>query len=164
MQIRPALDSDWPQLWSIIQPIVRDGKTYAYDRTMSEQDAKRVWLALPRRTFICVEGDQVLGTYYLKTNHAGGGAHVCNCGYMVSQVARGKGVAGKLCAHSQQIAKQLGYLAMQFNFVVSSNEVAVRLWQKFGFDVVGTIPNAFNHPDLGYVDALVMYKELEQEV
>ena len=99
-----------------------------------------------------------LGTYYLKTNHNGPGQHVCNCGYMVSSAARGKGLARRMCEHSQIIAREMGYRAMQFNFVASSNEVAVSLWQKLGFQIVGRLPKAFDHPTQGFVDAFVMYR------
>ena len=100
------------------------------------------------------------GTYYLKTNQDGPGKHVCNCGYMVIGKARGRGLAQKMCMHSQGIAAEMGYRAMQFNFVASSNEIAVSLWKKLGFDIVGTLPRAFNHPTLGLIDAFVMYKWL----
>ena len=103
---------------------------------------------------------KIFGTYYLKTNQGGPGKHVCNCGYMVSSVARGMGIARQMCEHSQGIAVAMGFNAMQFNFVASSNDVAVALWKKLGFDVVGTLPRAFNHPTLGLVDAFVMYKWL----
>ncbi len=106
------------------------------------------------------EDGKVLGTYYLKTNQQGPGDHVCNCGYMVSTAARERGLATAMCEHSQSIARELGYKAMQFNFVASSNEGAVRLWNKLGFETVGRLPKAFNHPSKGYVDALVMYKWL----
>ena len=115
----------------------------------------------PTDVAVFEDGDQVLGTYYIKTNQAGPGDHVCNCGYMVSSTARGRGLATAMCEHSQEIARKLGYKAMQFNFVASSNEGAVRLWIKLGFAVVGRLPKAFNHPSKGYVDALVMYKWLQ---
>ena len=113
-----------------------------------------------RETFVAEDGGEILGTYYLRTNPHGGGNHVCNCGYMTGAAAAGKGVARQMCAHSIEHAKARGYKAMQFNFVVSTNERAVRLWQGMGFQVVGTLPNAFDHPQQGFVDALVMYNEL----
>ena len=116
---------------------------------------------MPRLTFVADEDGQVLGTYYLKTNQGGPGDHVCNCGYMVSSSARGRGIATAMCQHSQRIAKALGYKAMQFNFVASTNAGAVKLWTKLGFETVGRLPKAFRHPAQGYVDALVMYKWLE---
>lgn len=116
---------------------------------------------LPRKTFVAEEKEGILGTCYIKTNQAGPGSHVCNCGYMVASKARGQGLATAMCEHSQKIAIELGYKAMQFNLVATSNEGAVRLWNKLGFDTVGRLPKAFNHPTEGYVDALVMYKWLE---
>jgi len=118
-------------------------------------------MELPRKTFVFEEGGTILGTYYIKTNHDGPGDHVCNCGYMVSAEARGRGVATIMCEHSQEVARALGYKAMQFNFVASTNEGAVRLWHDLGFETVGRLPKAFNHPTRGYVDALVMFKWLE---
>ena len=115
----------------------------------------------PRLTFMAEDDDTILGTYCIKTNQAGPGDHVCNCGYMVASAARGRGLATAMCEHSQEVAIKLGYKAMQFNFVVSTNEGAVKLWNKLGFATVGRLPKAFNHPSKGYVDALVMYKWLE---
>lgn len=160
MKIREASKSDWQSIWPIFSEIVSAGETYAYDPELSAEQAQKIWLEVPRKVFIFEEAGKVLGTYYLKTNQAGPGNHVCNCGYMVSSTARGKGLATSMCEHSQQIAIDLGYKAMQFNFVASSNEGAIRLWSKLGFDTVGCLPKAFNHPKLGYVDALVMYKWL----
>ncbi|MDX8387847.1 MAG: GNAT family N-acetyltransferase [Ghiorsea sp.] len=116
----------------------------------------------PRKTFVVEENGKILGTYYIKTNQAGPGKHVCNCGYMVSAVARGKGLATLMCEHSQSVAVEMGYKVMQFNFVASTNEGAIRLWNKLGFQTVGNLPKAFEHPVKGYVDALVMYKWLGQ--
>lgn len=117
----------------------------------------------PKQTFVCEANGLVEGTYYIKTNHAGPGSHVCNCGYMVSANARGKGLASAMCQHSQQIALELGYKAMQYNLVASSNSGAIRLWKKHGFTEAGRLPGAFNHPELGYVDALVMFKWLAKD-
>ena len=103
---------------------------------------------------------RILGTYYIKTNHAGGGAHVCNCGYVVTPAARGQGIARAMCAHSQEEAAKLGYLAMQYNLVVETNTGAIALWEKMGFETVGRLPRAFEHPQDGLVDARVMYKWL----
>jgi ribosomal protein S18 acetylase RimI-like enzyme len=119
-------------------------------------------MEIPRATFVAEENGKLLGTYYIKSNQPGGGEHVCNCGYMVSSAARGRGIASAMCGHSQKIAGELGYKAMQFNFVVSTNESAVKLWHRLGFVTAGTLPKGFNHPAKGYVDALVMYKWLER--
>ncbi|MFN3235835.1 MAG: GNAT family N-acetyltransferase [Pseudomonadales bacterium] len=160
MNIRRAQEADWPAIWPIFHEVAKAGETYAYDRDTPEDKAKQLWLEAPREVFVAEDGGEVLGTYYLKTNQAGPGNHVCNCGYMVAASARGRGIAGALCEHSQELARDLGYKAMQFNFVAASNEGAVRLWHKLGFDTVGRLPGAFNHPTLGYVDALILYKWL----
>jgi ribosomal protein S18 acetylase RimI-like enzyme len=103
---------------------------------------------------------ETVGTYTIKTNQPGGGAHVCNCGYMVAEAARGRGIARAMCLHSQQEARAMGYLAMQFNFVVETNTGAIALWEALGFATVGRLPHAFAHPEAGLVDARVMYKWL----
>ncbi|GGB54931.1 N-acetyltransferase [Oceanisphaera marina] len=162
MNIREATEADWDSIWPIFHEIVLAGETYAYETNTTKEQAENIWLGAPRKTFVFEEDGNILGTYYLKTNQSGPGSHVCNCGYMVSSLARGKGLATTMCEHSQKVAVELGYKAMQFNFVASSNEGAVRLWSKLGFDTVGRLPNAFNHPNLGYVDALVMFKWLEK--
>ena len=158
--IRIAEDSDFDSIWPIFHEIVAAGDTYAYEPDTSREDAFRIWMREPRRTYVVEDEGEVLGTYYLKTNQAGPGAHVCNCGYMVAGKARGAGLATAMCEHSQRIAIELGYEAMQFNFVASSNAGAVRLWQKLGFETVGRIPAGFRHPTKGLVDALIMYKWL----
>nr|WP_233279634.1 GNAT family N-acetyltransferase [Acidihalobacter yilgarnensis] len=119
-----------------------------------------MWYEVPAETHVAMDGDQLLGGYYIKPNQDGPGGHVCNCGYLVAPEARGRGVARALHAHSLDTAQRLGFLAMQYNLVVSSNTVAVRLWQKLGFEIVGTLPRAFRHPTLGLVDAYVMYRWL----
>lgn len=160
MNIREATKYDWNSIWPIFHSIASAGETYGYDENTSKEQAEYIWLVSPVKTFIFEDNKEVVGTYYLKTNQAGPGNHVCNCGYMVDAKSRGKGVARLMCEHSQQVAIQLGYKAMQFNFVAASNEGAVSLWTKLGFDKVGCLPKAFNHPKLGYTDAFVMYKWL----
>jgi L-amino acid N-acyltransferase YncA len=161
MNIREATKEDWDLVWPIFHEIVKAGDTYAYEENTTKDQAEKIWFNAPCKTYIFEDNGKILGTYYLKTNQVGPGSHVCNCGYMVSSLARGKGLATSMCEHSQQIAKELGFKAMQFNFVASSNEGAVRLWDKLGFKVVGRLPQAFNHPVKGYIDALVMYKWLK---
>jgi ribosomal protein S18 acetylase RimI-like enzyme len=160
MHIRQATPEDFDGIWPIFREIAAAGDTYAYARDTTRDEAFRLWMQAPRATYVCEEDGRTLGSYYLKTNQAGPGDHVCNCGYMVSSEARGRGLATAMCEHSQGIARQLGYQAMQFNFVASSNEGAVRLWKKLGFAEAGRLPGAFRHPSLGFVDALVMYKWL----
>ena len=144
----------------MIDPVIREGEAYALDPAMTEGEARATWLGPDRETFVAEYGSEILGTYYLRANQPGGGAHVANCGYATAEAARGKGVARAMCEHSLARAKARGFTAMQFNFVVSTNESAVRLWRAMGFDVVGTLPGAFRHPRLVFVDALVMYRTL----
>jgi ribosomal protein S18 acetylase RimI-like enzyme len=160
LTIRAATTADFEAIWPIFQEIVSAGETYAYPRDTTKTEGKQLWLDNPRRTFVAEQDGDILGTYYIKTNQPGPGSHVCNCGYMVPAKARGRGIATAMCLHSQKVAVELGYQAMQFNFVASSNEGAVRLWHKLGFETVGRLPKAFWHPTKGYVDALVMYKWL----
>ena len=159
--IRPYQKSDWPFVWKIIKPVFRSGETYAFSPAITEQEAHKVWIEKPEITFIAEGEDaQILGTYYIKPNQPTLGAHVCNCGYIVSEQARGGGIANAMCKHSQQEAITRGYRAMQYNLVVRTNKIAVQLWQNLGFEIIGTLPKAFRHPKLGYVDAHVMYKQL----
>jgi len=160
MQIREAVSDDFVSIWPIFYEIVSRGDTYAYATDTTQEQAKVLWMDMPERTYVVEEGGHILATYYLKTNQAGPGSHVCNCGYMVASAARGRGLATAMCQHSQAIANALGYKAMQFNFVASSNESAVRLWHTLGFKTVGRLPGAFNHPKLGFIDALIMYRDL----
>jgi ribosomal protein S18 acetylase RimI-like enzyme len=160
MQIRSARPEDAISIWSIIGPAIRAGETYALDRDMSEADALGYWLGSDRETFVAEENGAVAGTYYLRANQAGGGRHICNCGYMTSAAATGRGVARAMCRHSLDHARRRGYRGMQFNFVVSTNERAIALWESLGFATVGRLPDAFDHPRLGYVDALVMFQAL----
>ena len=160
MLIRRAEARDVAAIWGIIAPIIRAGETYALDPAMSEADALAYWVSPDRETFVVEADGAILGTYYLRANQAGGGSHVCNCGYMTSPAAMGRGVARTMCAHSIEQARERGFRAMQFNFVVSTNERAVSLWQTLGFEIVGRLPKAFHHPVRGYVDALVMFRGL----
>ena len=161
MRIRPYDNADWPAVWSILEPVFRAGETYAVPRDIEEDGARRGWTGGAKAVFVAEdERGPILGTYYLKPNHEGPGAHVCNCGYVVADQARGRGVASGMCEHSLAEAARRGFRAMQYNLVAASNEGAVRLWKKMGFAVVGTLPGAFAHPRLGFVDAHVMFREL----
>jgi ribosomal protein S18 acetylase RimI-like enzyme len=160
MPIRLARSGDAAAIWSIIGPTIRAGETYTLDREMSEADALAYWLGPDKETFVAEEDGAIVGTYFMRPNQAGGGAHVCNCGYMTSAAATGRGIARLMCRHSLDHARVRGYRAMQFNFVVSTNERAVRLWESLGFRIVGRLPLAFRHPTRGYVDALVMFQSL----
>jgi ribosomal protein S18 acetylase RimI-like enzyme len=160
MLIRPATKDDAAAIWQVIGPAIRAGETYALPRDMSEADTLTYWMGQDRETFVAVDGSQIPGTYYLKANQAGGGDHVANCGYITHPEATGRGIARRMCEHSLEQARARGFRAMQFNFVVSSNQRAIRLWQTLGFETVGRLPAAFRHPVLGFVDALVMFQPL----
>jgi len=161
--IRAMTRADFSAFWPTFQRIIQAQETYAFDPDMNESSAYSLWCEAPLKCFVYEEQGQVLASYYLKANAMGPSLHICNCGYMVSPLAAGKGIAKQLCEHSQEIARALGFKAMQFNSVVSTNTVAVSLWQKLGYEVIGTIPKAYNHPKLGYVDSLIMYKWLSDE-
>ena len=160
MQIRPAQPRDDDAIWGIIGPTIRAGETYVLPRDMSREAALSYWGAPAHAVFVAEAGGEVLGTYYLRPNQQGGGAHVANCGFMTDPAAAGRGIARALCEHALERARARGFAAMQFNFVVSTNIRAVRLWESLGFAVVGRLPGAFRHPDLGDVDALVMFRTL----
>ena len=158
--IRPAVASDHDAIWSILEPTISSGETYTLPRDLSRYEALDYWFARNHEVFVADVGGDVVGTYFLRANQQGGGAHVANCGYMTLRRASGRGLARAMCAHSLETARARGFRAMQFNFVVSTNERAIRSWKSFGFEIVGRLPGAFQHPSAGYVDALVMFREL----
>ncbi|AKT42507.1 GNAT family N-acetyltransferase [Chondromyces crocatus] len=160
MHLRPATQDDEEAIWSILGPTIRSGETYALPRGMDEASALAYWMGPAHETFVADDHGQIVGTYCLRPNQLGGGAHVANCGYVTDTAARGRGIARRMCEHSIAHARSRGYRAIQFNFVVSTNEGAIRLWQSMGFEIVGRLPLAFLHPTLGYVDALVMFRTL----
>lgn len=160
MQVRPARADDHDAIWAVIEPVIRAGETYALPRDMGRDEALAYWTSGDREAFVAEEDGRVLGVCYLRPNQLGGGAHVANCGYATAPWAVGRGVARALCEHSLARARDRGFRAMQFNFVVASNARAVRLWLSFGFDIVGRLPQAFQSPDGGYTDVLVMFRPL----
>ena len=165
IKIRPFEEADWAATWRMIEPVFRAGETYAFSPDITKDEAHRVWIEAPAATFVAIdENGEVVGAYYMKPNQPGLGSHVCNCGYIVAEKARGQGIASEMCEHSQREAVSRGFRAMQYNLVVSTNEGAVRLWKRHGFDIVGTLPKAFRHPRFGFVDAFVMYKQLDRRL
>lgn len=158
--MRAATPADAAAVWSILAPVIRAGETYALPRDMSEADALAYWLGGDRQTFVAVRDARIVGTYFLRPNQAGGGSHVANCGYVTDAAREGRGIARAMCAHSLRMARDAGFRAMQFNFVVATNDRAVGLWRSMGFEVIGRQPEAFLHPEHGYVDALVMHRAL----
>jgi ribosomal protein S18 acetylase RimI-like enzyme len=160
LKIRAAAKNDNDLIWSILEPTLRAGETYTLPREMTKADALSYWTAPNHETFVASEDGQIVGTYYIRANQGGGGSHVANCGYMTHASHRGRGIARSMCEHSLEHARQLGFRAMQFNFVVSTNQDAVRLWKSLGFDIAGCLPKAFQLPYGNYVDAYVMFKSL----
>src|SRR5258706_11610639 len=160
MLIRPAADGDRNPIWNVIEPIIRAGETYTLPHKMDKKAAIEYWQCEAHEVFVAEENGDIVGTYFLQANQQGGGGHVANCGYMTAVTATGRGVARAMCAHSLDCARERGFRAMQYNFVISTNERAVRLWQSFGFEIVGRLPGAFQHPAQGYVDAYIMYRDL----
>lgn len=160
LTIREIRADEFGLLWPIFHEVVAAGDTYSYAPDMSFEDARQLWTSGGARCFVALLDGACVGGYMLRANQPGLGNHVANCGYMVAAEMRGRGIAGAMCEHSLAQAREAGFAAMQFNFVVSTNEGAVRLWQKHGFAIVGRIPEAFRHARQGLVDALVLYRRL----
>lgn len=158
--IRRATPDDWPALWTIVAQVIAGGDTYMLAPETPESEAQAYWMAPNCRTYVATMGDDVVGTYSLRTNFPGLGAHVSNAGYMVRPGLFGHSIGAKMCEHSLAEARNLGYTAMQFNAVVSTNTRAVALWQRMGFNIVGTVPGAFNHRTQGLVDIYIMHRFL----
>lgn len=158
--IREAGPADWPAIWAIFRSVTAAGDSYAYDEHTSEEAARKLWVEPPSTGYVAERGGRVVGTFFVRPNQPGRGSHVANGGYMVAADARGRGVASAMCGHSLGVARRQGYRAMQFNYVVSTNTAAVRVWERHGFRAVGRLPGAFRHATLGYVDVLVMYQDL----
>ena len=160
IEIRKAVTADWNQIWPIVHEVFARGDTYAYSPDTDEDQGHAIWVESPMVTYVAVEDGEILGTYYIKPNQPGLGTHVCNAGYMVGAKARGKGIGRAMCVHSLKEAVRLGFKAMQYNLVATTNVNAVKLWKDLGFEITGTLPKAFNHKTKGLVDAYVMYRLL----
>ena len=160
MRIREATPKDYDAIWQIFKQVIKTGDTYVFNPETKKEDLSKHWFAPYMKTYIAEEHHEILGTYIIKPNQIDLGAHIANCSYMVHPKAQGKGIGKQLCEHSLENAKMLGYEAIQFNIVVSTNQAAIKLWQKYGFEIIGTIPKGFNHLKLGFVDAYIMFKEL----
>ena len=163
LAVRPATPADDDAIWAILKPAIEAGDTFTADPQGGREGAFAYWRPPGAQNFVAEVDGRILGTSYLKPNQKGGGAHVCNAGYCTAPEARGAGVARALLAHSLDIARAQGYRAMQYNFVVATNTRAIDIWERSGFRTVGRLPGAFRHPTAGYVDALVMYKDLTGE-
>ncbi len=159
--IRAFEPADWPGVWAVLEPVFRAGETFPHDPAIDSDTAHQAWVGAVAATFVATDADgSIVGTYYLRPNQPCLGAHVANAGYVVAEAARGQGVGHALCRHSQEEARRLGFTAMQFNLVVSTNTAGVAAWSRNGFRTIGRLPGAFRHPRLGEVDALVMFKTL----
>ncbi len=160
IRIRPFRSDDSDVLWSMLEPVFRAGETYCIARDIDRETGLAYWLETPHKVYIAEAGGSAQGSYFLTANQGGGGAHVANCGFVTAPEARGRGLARAMLAHALNAARAAGFRAMQFNFVVATNLRAIAIWESHGFQVVGRLPRAFNHPGAGYVDALVMYRHL----
>jgi ribosomal protein S18 acetylase RimI-like enzyme len=160
VQISEIKKSDFESFWPVFKDVVNAQETYAIDPDIELEAAYTLWCLSAEKSYVVKANDIILGSYYIKPNAFGPGAHIANCGYIVSPQSRGKGIARLLCLHSQVIAIEFGYTAMQFNAVVSSNKIAINLWQKLGYDIIGTIPKAYQHKMLGLIDCFIMHKQL----
>ena len=160
MKIRKADEADRDAIWKIFHGVVAAGDTYAIDPDMSREEALAYWSGADTQTYVAESTGRVVATYILRPNQSGGGSHVANAGFMVAPDARGQGIGRAMGEHCLSEARRLGFRAMQFNFVVSTNESALRLWEDLGFKIVGTLPGAFRHPEKGYIDVYVMFRSL----
>ena len=158
LKFRLANPTDLNPLWEIIRPIIRKGGTYVFSPDSSEEEMMEYWMGKDKSTYVAEMDGKIVGTFYLKPNQPGLGNHVCNAGFMVDEKESGKGIGRKMGLFALAEAKKAGYLAMQFNFVISTNQPAVKLWQSLGFDIIGEIPEAYRHPEKGLVGAYVMYR------
>ena len=162
MQIRVAMPADFDAMWPIFEAVVAAGDSYVFDETTTRDEAHAYWFGPGIASFVALDGEELLGMYKLVANQRGRGAHVANASFMVSPRAHGKGIGKTMGVHALEAARHAGFLAMQFNFVVSTNTAAVALWQQLGFSIVGTLPGAFRHKTLGLVDACVMFRRLDE--
>lgn len=170
LEIRKAVAADEPQIWEIIKSVISTGDTYVFSPASPREKMLAYWFAADKQTYVALWSEpsaatgalnqKIVGTFFLKDNQPDLGSHVANAGYMVSPAAKGKRVGRTMAEFSLEEAKRLGYQAMQFNFVVKTNEVAVRLWQNLGFEIIGEIPEAFQHAQNGLTNALIMYRKL----
>jgi L-amino acid N-acyltransferase YncA len=163
LNIRPATEWDRDAIWAIFHAVIASGDTYAFDPQTSREEAMAYWFRPDTHTYVAEEDQHQVGTYILRANQSGGGSHVANAAFMVTPRARGLGVGRKMGDHCLSEARRLGFRAMQFNFVVSTNTSAIHLWKRLDFKIVGTLPGAFRHPEKGYVDVYIMFRSLEGE-
>jgi L-amino acid N-acyltransferase YncA len=162
LNIRLATEADRDAIWNILHAVIAPGDTYTFDPKISRDEALAYWFRADTHTYVAEQDRQIVGTYILKANQPALGSHVANAAFMIALEARGLGVGRKMGDHCLSEARRLGFRAMQFNFVVSTNEAAIRLWKQLGFETVGNLPGAFRHPERGYVDVYIMFRLLEE--
>lgn len=160
LEIRKAVEKDAPQIWEIIKAVISTGDTYIFAPDSSREKMLAYWFADEKKTYVALWENKIVGTFFLKSNQPDLGSHVANAGYMVAPEAKGKRVGRTMAEFSIEEARKLGYQAMQFNFVVKTNEAAVKLWLNLGFEIIGEIPEAFNHIENGLTNAYIMYRQL----
>ena len=160
MYIRKALETDFPNMLPIFHEIIQGGDTYDFEETASEKDAFEYWFGKGVTSFVMEDEGKILGFYKIIQNHRGWGSHVANASFMVASHARGKGIGRKMGEDCIRLAREMGFRAIQFNFVISTNEPAMKLWKSLGFKELCRLPGAFNHKKLGYVDAVIFFMEL----
>lgn len=166
IEIRKIRKEDKSEVWKIIKEVISDGESYTFYPHTSREKMLEYWFSAEKKTYVAVlsepsaENSKIVGTFFIKDNQPDLGSHICNAGYMVSAKTKGKGIGRKMAEFSLVEARELGYKAMQFNFVVKSNEIAVKLWLTLGFEIIGEIPEAFQHKEKGLVNALIMYRKL----
>ncbi len=163
LEIQLAQNQDFEAIWPLIHDVLRSGDTCPFAPQTTREEAFQIWMQKPQATYVAYLDHEIAGTYYIKANQPGLGSHVCNCGHMVRTDARGKGIGRAMCRHSLSQARELGFKAMQYNLVMSTNTGALKLWQDLGFEIIGTLPKAFNHRAKGFVDAFVMYEWLDEK-
>jgi ribosomal protein S18 acetylase RimI-like enzyme len=161
MTIRAAGTDDLDSVWQVFEQVIKAGDTFAFDPDTPKEELSNLWFAPTMKTFVVDDGGKIIGSYFIKANQPGLGSHIANCGYIVHPDARGKGIGHQLCEHSIIKAKELGYQGMQFNLVVSTNTRAVKLWERSGFQIIGTIPKGFAHRQQGFVDAYIMFRGID---
>lgn len=161
MNIRLAHAGDREQVWEIFSTVIRSGDTYVFDPNTPREAFGDLWFSPHMETYVLEEQGKILGTYIIRPNQVGLGSHIGNCSYMVHIAAQGRGLGNRLCAHSLQRGRELGFTGIQFNIVVSTNQAALALWKKWGFTIIGTTPKGFRHARLGLVDTHILYRDLD---
>lgn len=160
LTIRHLSENEFDLVWPIFSAVIREGKTYSYDPALTLEQGRAIWFSPEKTPFVALEHDRPVGTFYLRANQLGLGNHIANGGFMVAQGECGKGIGTAMAQRMVEEARKAGYYGMQFNFIVADNERSLRIWNRLGFDIVGTVPDAFRHSEKGYMPVHVLYKKL----